>query len=216
MIERTLSRLILEGVAAAAGDLGLEAIPESVEIERPAQKQFGDFSTNVAFQLSKQARRSPRDVAGAIVDHLPKDDVVEAAEVAGAGFINFRLRNDWLYDVLRSVISEGERFGRGEPTGRRVQVEYVSANPTGPLHVGTARNAVLGDAVANLLEHAGEGVEREYYFNDAGRQMDLFGASVEARYLELFGRTAEIPEGGYEGEYVIELAKEIAEEIGDS
>src|SRR5205807_7888474 len=160
--------------------------------------------------------RTPRQIAEIVVRHMPQDDVASEVTVAGAGFINFRVRHEWLYDVLRKVIADGEAYGRSEPTGERVQVEFVSANPTGPLHVGTARNAVLGDSLANLLETAGDMVEREYYFNDAGRQMALFGESVEARYLDLFGRPAGIPEGGYEGEYVADLAREIKDEVGDS
>jgi arginyl-tRNA synthetase len=216
MIDRKLSRLILEGLQAASGELRVNELPEAVELERPPQRELGDFSTNVAFRLAKDARRSPREVAEVIVRHLPPADFVSSAEVAGAGFINFRVRHEWLYDVLREAVSKGEGYGRGERTGKRVQVEFVSANPSGPLHVGTARNAVLGDALANLLEAAGHGVEREYYFNDANRQMDLFGESVEVRYLELFGRAGEIPEGGYQGDYVKEIAKSIAEELGDS
>ncbi|MFN2542942.1 MAG: arginine--tRNA ligase [Actinomycetota bacterium] len=216
MIDERLSRLILEAVRAASDELAVEKVPDSVELERPPQREFGDFSTNVAFHLTKEARRSPRQVAEAIVRHLSTADFVTSAEVAGAGFINFRVTNDWLYDVLREIVEKAGAYGRGEPTGERVQVEYVSANPSGPLHVGTARNAVLGDALANLLEAAGDSVEREYYFNDANRQMDLFGESVEARYLELFGQQAEIPEGGYQGEYVKDIAADIAEEVGDS
>jgi arginyl-tRNA synthetase len=220
MIVSRLTRLILEGVANAAGELGLEKVPEEseIELERPPRKELGDFSTNIAFVLSSLGVKSlaPRQIAAIVVKNLPDADFVSEAEVAGAGFINFRVRHEWLYDVLRRVAQEGDSYGRGEPTGARVQVEFVSANPTGPLHVGTARNAVLGDSLANLLETAGDGVEREYYFNDANRQMDLFGESVEARYLQLFGRDAEIPEGGYEGEYVNDLAREIREEAGDS
>src|SRR5919198_3506347 len=216
MIESQLSRLILEALEAASTELSLEKLPDEAEISRPERKEFGDFSTNVAFQVAGQARRAPRQAAEAIVRHFPQASFVTSAEVAGAGFINFRVTNDWLYDVLRQVIDRRAGYGRGQPTGDRVQVEFVSANPTGPLHVGTARNAVLGDALANLLEAAGDDVEREYYFNDAGRQMELFGESVEARYLERFGRPGEIPEGGYRGDYVKTLAEEIASQIGDS
>jgi arginyl-tRNA synthetase len=216
MIEDTLTRLILDAIAAASDELGVTEPPSLVELEQPPQKEFGDFSSNVAFQLAKQARRSPRQVAEAIVQHLPQSDVVERAEVAGAGFVNLYVTDDWLYETLRTIAAQGEAFGRADPTGRRVQVEFVSANPTGPLHVGTARNAVLGDALASLLAADGDTVEREYYFNDAGRQLDLFGESVEVRYLEHFGRTGEIPEGGYQGEYMKDLASEIAAEVGDS
>ena len=217
MFEQQLSRHIREGVEAAAGELGLQDTSGiTIEIAKPERKEFGDFSTNVAFQLAGQAKRAPRQVAEVIVRHLPEAPFVTSAEVAGAGFVNFRVTNDWLHDVVRDVAAKGEEYGREETTGERVQVEFVSANPTGPLHVGTARNAVLGDALANLIEAAGDTVEREYYFNDANRQVDLFGESVEVRYLELHGRPGEIPEGGYQGEYVKDLAKQIADDVGDS
>jgi len=198
MIVSRLTRLIREGVSNASGELGLDKVPDEseIELERPPRKEMGDFSTNVALMLGSRVANSlpPRVVAETIIKNLPRSDLVSEVEVAGPGFINFRVRHEWLYEVLLRVAREGDRYGRGEPTGSRVQVEFVSANPTGPLHVGTARNAVLGDSLANLLEAAGDTVEREYYFNDANRQMELFGESVEARYLELFGREASIPE----------------------
>ena len=216
MIEERLASVIREALATAGADVGLSGEPPEVELSTPKQKEFGDFSTNVALALAGRAGRTPREVAQILVDRLPRADFLERVEVAGPGFINFFVTDDWLYDVLREVIARGAGYGRAEPTGRSVQVEYVSANPTGPLHVGHARNAVIGDAIANVMEAAGWRVEREYYFNDAGRQMELFGASVEARYLELLGRPAEIPEGGYHGDYVVDIAKSIAEELGDS
>ena len=220
MIVSRLTRLIREGVANAAGELGLQSIPEEneIELERPPRKEMGDFSTNVALTLGSRLAKPvpPRLVAETIIKQMPAADWVAEVGVAGPGFINFRVRHEWLYEVLLRVVREGDDYGRGEPTNSRTQVEFVSANPTGPLHVGTARNAVLGDALANLLETAGDTVEREYYFNDANRQMELFGESVEARYLELFGSDAAIPEGGYEGEYVVDLAGEIKGEVGDS
>ncbi|HEX9235108.1 MAG TPA: arginine--tRNA ligase, partial [Actinomycetota bacterium] len=133
------------------------------------------------------------------------------------GFINFFLATGWLHQILADILRSGPRYGRrGEPLGQRVQVELVSANPTGPLHVGTARNAALGDSVANVLEAAGYQVEREYYFNDAGKQLELFGQSVEARYLQRYGVAAEVPEGGYRGSYIEDLAGAIADAHGDS
>jgi arginyl-tRNA synthetase len=139
---------------------------------------------------------------------------VATVEVAGPGFINIHLTRGWLSDVLREVERAGDAYGRTEPNGRRAQVEFVSANPTGPLHIGHARNAALGDALARVLEAAGWSVEREYYFNDTGGQMDRFGASVEARYLQLVGRDAEVPQDGYHGDYVTDLAREIIETEG--
>jgi arginyl-tRNA synthetase len=153
-------------------------------------------------------------VAEVLVRHLPEAPFVAAAEVAGPGFVNFRLTSAWLEDALREVVEAGEGYGRAAPHGRRAQVEFVSANPTGPLHIGHARNAALGDALARLFEAAGWSVEREYYFNDTGGQMDRFGASVEARYLQLLGRDDEVPEDGYHGAYLTDLAREIVETEG--
>ena len=217
MIEDRLRLLIREAAEKAASELGVDGPPGEVELTRPPQKRFGDFSTNIALTWGSRVKRNPAEVAAAIRRNLPEVDFVSSAEVAGIGFINFHVTHAWLHDVLRDVVARGERYGRGEATtGERAQVEFVSPNPTGPLHVGTARNAALGDAIASLLEAGGWVVERECYLNDAGRQMDLFAASVEARYLELYGRPAEIPEGGYHGTYLVDVARSIAEELGDS
>jgi arginyl-tRNA synthetase len=209
MIEERLIALVSRAVAAAAAELGLTGEPPEVELSKPRQKEHGDFSTNVALVVAARVDRPAREVAEVIVRHLPPADVVASAEVAGPGFINLRLTRAWLTDALREVERAGDAYGRAEPNGRRAQVEFVSANPTGPLHIGHARNAALGDALARVLEAAGWSVEREYYFNDTGGQMDRFGASVQARYLQLVGREAEVPEDGYHGDYVTDLAHEI-------
>ena len=214
MIEERLIALVTEALTAAAGELGQSGDLPDVELSKPRQKEHGDFSTNVALVLAARVERPAREVAELIVRNLPQAPFVRSAEVAGPGFINFRLTTSWLTDALRDVAVRGEAYGRAEPHGRRAQVEFVSANPTGPLHIGHARNAALGDALARVLEAAGWTVEREYYFNDTGGQMDRFGASVEARYLQLIGREAEFPEDGYHGEYVIELARDILETEG--
>ena len=184
MIEERLIALVTEAQAAVARELGLTGDLPEVELSKPRQKEHGDFATNVALVLATRVGRSPRDVAELIVRHLPEAPFVRSAQVAGPGFINFRLTADWLTGALRDVAARGEAYGRADPNGLRAQVEFVSANPTGPLHIGHARNAALGDALARVLEAAGWSVEREYYFNDTGGQMDRFGASVEARYLE--------------------------------
>jgi arginyl-tRNA synthetase len=214
-IEARLIAWLEEGLVAAAATLGLDvsALP-TPELLAPKQKEHGDFATNVALALAKPAGRPPREVAQAIADALAPAPFVRKVEVAGPGFLNVFTTEDWLHDTLRQIATEGVGFGRAQPTGRRVQVEFVSANPTGPLHVGHARNAALGDALARTLEAAGEIVEREYYFNDAGRQMDLFAASVEARYLQAVGRDAPIPEDGYQGGYLVDLARDIVAEHG--
>lgn len=216
MIQERLIALIADAVASAAGELGIRGDLPAPELSPPKQAAHGDFTCNVALGLAARANLPPRKVAQAIADALEPVDFVERAEVAGPGFINVFLTNDWLHDVLTRVVTEGPDYGRSAPNGLRVQVEFVSANPTGPLHVGHARNAVLGDALARLLEAAGWTVEREYYFNDAGRQMDQFGLSLEARYLEVLGRESQMPEDGYFGSYVTDLAKDIAREHGDT
>jgi arginyl-tRNA synthetase len=218
MIQQTLSRVLSEAASAALSDLGLgpEELPEP-EILRPRQKEHGDWATNLAMVLAPRVRRPPRELAEAIAAQVETGSLIERVEVAGPGFINLHMGPEWLYDALREVLDRGSEYGRTDlMAGRRAQVEFVSANPTGPLHVGHARNAALGDALANLLEAAGAKVEREYYYNDAGRQMELFYRSVEARYLEALGRPLELPEEGYHGEYVRELAHQIVERRGEA
>jgi arginyl-tRNA synthetase len=217
MIQQTLARILTEAASAAAPELGIDPteIP-APEVSRPRQKEHGDWSTNLALVLAPRAGRPPREVAEALVRHLNRRSVVRDVQVAGPGFVNLFLGHGWLHEVLLEILDRGATYGRhAGPSLGRAQVELVSANPTGPLHVGTARNAAIGDSLANVLEAAGYGVEREYYFNDAGRQMELFAESVEARYLRRFGIEAEIPEGGYHGRYVDELATNIAEKHGD-
>ena len=217
MIERELTRLIFQTVRAAAPELGLSEVPEEVEVVRPRQREHGDYATNVALALGASAKRNPREVAEILVRHLPPNDVVAKTEVAGPGFINLFLAHGWLYRVLGEVERLADAFGRSDGgAGESVQVEFVSANPLGPLHVGSGRNAALGDSLCRVLEAAGYRVDREYYVNDAGTQVDLFAASVEARYLQHFGREASIPEGGYEGAYLVDVAATIAEDLGDS
>ena len=216
MIQQTLSRILTEAATAAAPDIGLDpaGIPEP-ELEKPKQKEHGDWSTNLALVLAPKVGRPPREVAEAIAARLSARGTIEKVQVAGPGFINLFLGHGWLHQVLEQILEQGNVYGRASPTGQRVQVEFVSANPTGPLHVGTARNAALGDSIANVLAAAGSAVEREYYWNDTGTQMELLGVSLEARYLELLGVEAEIPEGGYQGAYLRDLAEQIGKDVGD-
>ena len=216
MIEERLLDLIRSALEAAAPGLGIDgALPEP-ELLIPKQKDQGDFSTNVALALASRVGRRPREVADALQVMFPEASFVERVEVAGPGFLNIFVTNDWLYGALREVVDRGAAYGRAAPNGRRMQVEFVSANPTGPLHVGHARNAALGDALARLLEFSGWTVESEYYFNDSGGQMDRFGASVEARYLQLFGEDVQVPEDGYHGTYITSLAQELKKSAGDA
>ena len=214
MVEERLIAVLKEAADEASAVLGDAPPPDKVELSRPPNKEFGDFSSNVALIWASQLGAKPRDVAQAIVERLPADPLVERAEVAGPGFVNLFVRPTWLHDAVRDAAEQGADFGRAEPSGNRIQVEFVSANPTGPLTIGHARNAAIGDTLARMFEFTGWGVEREYYFNDAGGQMDRFGASVEARYLTLVGRDTAVPEDGYHGDYVVDIAKRILEDHG--
>ncbi len=214
MIEDELRALIARALGAAASELGLSGELPEVELSRPRQKEHGDFSTNIALVAASSAGRPPREVAELIVAHLSPSPLVRSAEVAGPGFINIRLTSGSLTAVLREVAERGDAYGRVEPNGQRAQIEFVSANPTGPLHIGHARNAALGDSLARVFEAAGWSVEREYYFNDAGGQMDRFGASVEARYLQLVGIDADVPDDGYHGSHIVDLARDTLESEG--
>ena len=186
-------------VARLAADIGKLADAE-VALERPNDPGHGDYATNVALQTAPLHRRAPRDFADELAQRVAEMRDVRKVEVAGPGFVNIWLDPGWYAEALREIDDE---YGRGFATQphQRIQVELVSANPTGPLTVGSARNAAYGDSVARLLEFGGHAVEREYYFNDVGRQIDLFRESVEARR-----RGAEPPEGGYVGEYINEIA----------
>jgi arginyl-tRNA synthetase len=209
-------RELFRAALVAAGLLDDPSDVPEITFEKPRQKGHGDLATPIALAFAQRAGRPPREVAEAIRAALPPSPLIREVEIGGPGFLNLRLANDWLYDALRDVIDRGASYGRGEPNGRRIDVEFVSANPTGPLTLGHARNAAIGDALSRLFAFAGWTVEREYYFNDAGGQMDRFGRSVEARYLQLVGRPAEVPEDGYHGEYVAALAKEILDVEGPS
>jgi arginyl-tRNA synthetase len=212
VIEDELRAWFRSGLEAAAPELGLDGELPEPEVMEPRQKEHGDFATNVALAVASGIAASPRTVAEAIVAALPPAPFVRKVEVAGPGFINVFVTEGWLHDVLRRIAAEGTSYGTAPRTQQRVQVEFVSANPTGPLHVGHARNAVLGDTIARLLDAAGWVVEREYYYNDAGGQMDRFGASVDASYLTRLGRPTEIPEDGYHGAYIVDLGRELADE----
>ncbi len=217
MIQKQLRTLVREAitVAHAAGDLLTDSSPV-FDVTQPQRREHGDWTTNVAMVIQKQEGKPPRAIAETIKKHLPARDWVREVNIAGPGFLNFHLSNVWLHDACARVLERGSRFGAtDEGAGTSVNVEFVSINPTGPLHIGSARNAALGDCVARLLEFHAYAVTREYYFNDTGAQMTNFGLSVAARYLELLGQQAEIPEDGYKGAYVIEYAKRILEEDGE-
>ncbi len=180
-----------------------------VYLERPRQAGHGDFASNLALQLAKPLRRNPRELAALLLAELPSSPLVEKAEVAGAGFINFTLAPAAKTAVVAAVLAAGEGWGRGARKGVKVQVEFVSANPTGPLHVGHGRGAAYGASLAAVLDFAGYEVTREYYINDAGRQMDILALSTWLRYLAFFGIEVPFPPNGYQGDYVVDMAREL-------
>ncbi len=213
-----ISALVASALAAAieAGELPLSEVPDPA-LERPRDAAHGDWATTVALRCAKTAGMNPRQVAEVVASHLGAHPDIAAVEIAGPGFINLRLAPPALQRVLVTARDADLDFGRvdlGE--GRRVQVEFVSANPVGPMHVGHGRWAALGDAIARVLAHAGWSVEREFYVNDAGVQMDIFAKSVAARYLELCGRTVTFEDNWYQGAYIAEIAREIFDEEGDA
>lgn len=200
---------------AASGRLNTDAIVTPA-VERTRDESHGDFATNAALVNAKAARMKPRDLAAALVEVLGTDPLVDHVEIAGPGFINFFLSPKAYQALIPEVLTKGHDYGRSDlGKGRRVQVEFVSANPTGPLHVGHGRGAAYGAVVADLLEAVGFEVHREYYVNDAGRQMDILATSVWLRYLELCGEAFDFPSNGYKGDYVLDIAATLHREHGD-
>ena len=200
--------------AIAAGVVKDGTLPE-VQLTVPPKKEFGDFASNFAMQSARALRCNPRVLAQYIVENLDCP-YVKKAEIAGPGFINFYLNPDWVYDMLARIVEAGENYGNlPKASDEKIQLEYVSANPTGPLHVGHGRGAAVGSALANLLKAAGYDVEQEYYINDAGNQMNNLARSVNARYLELLGKEIEFPEDGYHGHDIIDTAQRIINKYGD-
>ncbi|HDQ71256.1 MAG TPA: arginine--tRNA ligase [Chloroflexi bacterium] len=217
LIRDQVAALIQTGIRAAqeVGALPPFEVPD-VFVERPRQVEHGDYASPTCLQLARAARMSPRQIAEHVVAHLPPADFVGETAVAGPGYINVTLDTAWLASQVGDILAEGESFGALEiGQGQRVQVEYGSANPTGPLHIGFARNVVLGDTLANVLAAAGFEVEREYYVNDAGSQVRVFGESLYARYAQALGQDEPFPENGYAGDYVVEMGRQFAEEYGD-
>ena len=189
-----------------------------IQIEKPADNKFGDFSTNIALVLAKECNMNPRQLAQEIAGHLSfRNDTVSKTEIAGPGFINFYLEPAFIMQQVEQVVSEGDSFGQSlAGKGKTAIVEYVSANPTGPLTIGRGRGGVLGDCIANLMEAQGYEVTREYYFNDAGRQMTILAESVRLRYIELCGKNVDFPETYYQGDYIRDIAGKLHEKHGDA
>ena len=208
-----------ERVRVIAGEIG--TVPAGIELSRPANADHGDLASPVAMALAKAAKRNPREVAAELLERLQADvavgDAVAGIEIAGPGFLNLRLHPQWFAATLQTIRQAGSRFGASaEGSGQRFLVEFVSVNPTGPPHTGHARGAAYGDSLCRILEFAGQRVTREYYSNDYGRQMSLFGASVAAAYGQLLGKDTPIPEDGYHGAYVADIAAAMRGEVGDA
>ena len=188
---------------------------QEIVLDHPKQAELGDFASPIAMQSAKLARRAPMQIASAIVSHLPATDILAQAEAAPPGFINFTLSDQWLMRQVETILAAGENFGKVNiGKGKRTQVEFVSVNPTGPLHIGSARNAMLGDTLARVLEAAGYDVFREYYINDRGTQFENFAATAYVRYAQALGQDEAMPEAGYHGQYMIELGQTLQKEYG--
>ena len=216
-LREQVEEVVDAALSAAVADwsLPLEEVPAAA-LERPRDAANGDWASTVALRAAKAAHMKPRDVAEVVVSHLPKNDLIASTEIAGPGFVNIRLTNAALASVIDEARREGMDFGRGEAPANagRINLEYVSANPTGPMHVGHGRWAALGDSMARVLRHAGFDVSEEFYINDHGTQMDNFGRSVSVRYEQLCGRDVPMPENCYGGAYVIDIAREILDADG--
>lgn len=213
-----LEALLAQALASLVPHVLNEAPDRSlVTVERARDAQHGDFATNVAMRLAKAARKNPRELAQAIIAALPPNDVIASAELAGAGFINFRLHRQAFVAELARALDAGDRYGRGTlGRGTKVLLEFVSANPTGPLHVGHGRQAAYGATLGNLLDAAGYQVHREFYINDAGRQIDILAVSLYVRYLELCGEAVPFPSNGYRADYVLPIAQALRTARGDA
>ena len=201
-------------IQKAFHELGVDVSLNDIIIERSKDTAHGDYATNAAMKNCKLFGKAPRDVATALIEKLDNSGI-EKIEIAGPGFINFFMKNDSLQPVVAKVINENENYGKSEKKNFKVNVEFVSANPTGDLHVGHARGAAIGDSICRIMEFAGYDVTREYYINDAGNQIDHLAESILARYKQAFGLKCEMPEDGYHGEDIIYVANKIKEEVGD-
>lgn len=216
-IRESLESVLYQAFKAAveAGELPLNEIPQP-SLERPREEGHGDWACTIAMRLAKAAHMNPRAIAQAIVDHLPENNLVESFEIAGPGFINLTLTNASFQAVVSEARQQGSDFGKSELSEPcKVNLEYVSANPTGPMHVGHGRWAALGDAIARVMRHAGYSVDEEFYINDQGNQMNVFGNSVVVRYQQLLGQDVEMPEACYGGAYIKDIAQAIIDADGD-
>lgn len=216
-IRESLESVLYQALKAAveAGELPLNEIPQP-SLERPREEGHGDWACTIAMRLAKAAHMNPRAIAQVIVDHLPANNLIESFEIAGPGFINLTLTNASFQAVVSEARQQGSDFGKSELSEPcKVNLEYISANPTGPMHVGHGRWAALGDAIARVMRHAGYSVDEEFYINDQGNQMNVFGNSIVVRYQQLLGQDVEMPEACYGGAYIKDIAQAIIDADGD-
>ena len=216
-IRESLEAVLYQALSSAvqAGALPLEEVPQPT-LERPREEGHGDWACTVAMRLAKAARMNPRQIAQILVDNLPENELIETVEIAGPGFINLTLANSVFQNVIAEVRAQGSDYGKSTlPKPCKVDLEYVSANPTGPMHVGHGRWAALGDSIARVMRHAGYDVDEEFYINDQGNQMNVFADSLVVRYQQALGQDVEMPEASYGGGYVKELAQQIIDRDGD-
>ena len=216
-IRESLEAVLYQALSSAvqAGALPLEEVPQPT-LERPREEGHGDWACTVAMRLAKAARMNPRQIAQILVDNLPENELIETVEIAGPGFINLTLANSVFQNVIAEVRAQGSDYGKSTlPKPCKVDLAYVSANPTGPMHVGHGRWAALGDSIARVMRHAGYDVDEEFYINDQGNQMNVFADSLVVRYQQALGQDIEMPEASYGGGYVKELAQQIIERDGD-
>ena len=216
-MKQKLEKLLQQSVESLKSEGILDqALNIKINIERARDTRHGDFATNLALLLAKPTKTNPRQLAEKIIALLPKDSAISKIEIAGPGFINFFINFDAQYQIIKKILGEGNQFGLSKiGKGKKIQIEFVSANPTGPLHVGHGRGAAYGSAVADLLEAVGFNVSKEYYVNDAGRQMDILATSIWLRYLEECGEVVAFPSNGYRGAYIRDIAFNIHKNTGN-
>ena len=216
-MKQALEALLSSALEHVAAELGLSLDNHTIHIEATRDKAHGDFATNMAMTLTKLAKRNPREIAQKIIEALPDSPLIEKTEIAGPGFINFYLKGDAWHSVIGDIFDQGEQYGRCDHgAGEKIQLEFVSANPTGPLHVGHGRGAAYGATLSNLLDAVGYDVEREYYVNDAGRQMDILATSIWLRYLQACDEQLTFPCNGYQGDYILDIAQSLHSEHQDT
>lgn len=210
-----IKEILKENIKNALSQLGVNLECDQIVVETSKDPAHGDFATNIALKMAREFKKSPVDVAKLIIEKMDLS-IIDKVEVAGPGFINVFMKKDSLTNIIEEVFRLNDKYGSGEKKNKKINIEFVSANPTGDLHVGHARGAAIGDSIARILEFSGYDVTREYYINDAGNQIDHLGDSIEARYKEILGINAEFPEDGYHGEDIKNVAAIIAKEKGDS